>query len=125
MWAPEPDWGLPTLPSGWREIELMSSSNELRATFDAAAEIYDAARPDYPAQLYRDLIELSGLRQGAELGCGGKSGGTAGITIPRSASIQRRLGCGRWKMAAKDWSATGATCWSRGLRPRSPTLQRC
>lgn len=51
----------------------MSSSKELRATFDAAAESYDAARPDYPAELYRHLIELSGLRRGAELleiGCG-------------------------------------------------------
>lgn len=51
----------------------MSRSNELRATFDAAAEIYDAARPDYPAELYRDLIELSGIRPGTELleiGCG-------------------------------------------------------
>lgn len=51
----------------------MSRSHELRGTFDGAAEVYDAARPDYPSALYRDLVELSGIGPGAnllELGCG-------------------------------------------------------
>lgn len=51
----------------------MTNPQELRATFDGAAEIYEAARPDYPADLYRDLIDLSGIGPSSELleiGCG-------------------------------------------------------
>ena len=45
----------------------------LRESFDGAAEAYHSARPDYPTELFDDLIELAGLRPGAELlevGCG-------------------------------------------------------
>lgn len=44
----------------------------LRRTFDAAADLYDGARPDYPEQLFDDLIGLAGLERGAlllEIGC--------------------------------------------------------
>jgi SAM-dependent methyltransferase len=44
----------------------------LRATFDTAAERYQQARPEYPAELYRDLARLAGLRPGSrllEVGC--------------------------------------------------------
>ena len=44
-----------------------------RESFDGAAELYDAARPDYPAELIDDLIELADLQPGAdllEIGCG-------------------------------------------------------
>src|SRR5262245_58886553 len=44
-----------------------------RATFDSTAELYDAARPEYPAQLFADLIALSSLEPGdrlLEIGCG-------------------------------------------------------
>jgi SAM-dependent methyltransferase len=39
----------------------MASDVELRATFDAAAASYQDARPDYPGELYDDLLELTGL----------------------------------------------------------------
>jgi SAM-dependent methyltransferase len=45
----------------------------LRESFDGVAEVYDAARPDYPSELFDDLIHLSRLRPGSELlevGCG-------------------------------------------------------
>jgi SAM-dependent methyltransferase len=45
----------------------------LRDSFDAAAEIYDSARPDYPAELFDDLLRLAEIRPGAkllEVGCG-------------------------------------------------------
>src|SRR5207253_9584919 len=45
----------------------------LRTTFEEVAELYDVARPGYPAQLYDDLSALAGLRAGArvlEIGCG-------------------------------------------------------
>jgi SAM-dependent methyltransferase len=44
----------------------------LRATFDSAAELYQQARPDYPATLYDELIRLAGLRPPGrllEIGC--------------------------------------------------------
>ncbi len=51
----------------------MSDERErLRTTFDAAAERYQRARPEYPAALYDTLVELAGLRAGdrlLEVGC--------------------------------------------------------
>ena len=47
--------------------------NQLRATFDGAAELYERARPGYPATLFDDLAELTGLHPDAralEVGCG-------------------------------------------------------
>lgn len=45
----------------------MTDARELRWTFDTAADAYDAARPDYPPQLYDDLIAQTRLTPGAEL----------------------------------------------------------
>lgn len=45
----------------------MASDAELRATFDAAAASYQDARPDYPTELYDDLLELTGLTPPARL----------------------------------------------------------
>lgn len=53
---------------------------QLRATFDDAAELYDRARPGYPDALYDDLFALSGLRAGdrvLEIGPG-----TGKATVP-------------------------------------------
>jgi SAM-dependent methyltransferase len=52
----------------------------LRATFDSAADLYQQSRPDYPEELYHDLVRLSGIRPGArllEIGCA-----TGKATIP-------------------------------------------
>jgi SAM-dependent methyltransferase len=52
----------------------------LRVTFDSAAASYHQARPDYPDELYRELIRLTGIGPGdrlAEAGCG-----TGKATIP-------------------------------------------
>ncbi|MGW1184080.1 class I SAM-dependent methyltransferase [Streptomyces drozdowiczii] len=52
----------------------------LRRTFDEDAELYDRARPGYPAALYDDLAELAGARPGSrvlEVGCG-----TGQATVP-------------------------------------------
>jgi SAM-dependent methyltransferase len=52
----------------------------LRATFDSAAHLYQQSRPEYPQQLYNDLVLLAGLRPGdrlLEVGCA-----TGKATIP-------------------------------------------
>jgi hypothetical protein len=45
----------------------MSSDRELRLRFDEAAALYQDARPDYPDQLYVDLLELTALRPPARV----------------------------------------------------------
>jgi SAM-dependent methyltransferase len=49
----------------------------LRHTFNEAAELYDRARPAYPAQLYRDLAAATGRGRLLEIGCG-----TGKATVP-------------------------------------------
>jgi SAM-dependent methyltransferase len=44
----------------------------LRRTFETAADLYDAARPSYPDELFDDLVSLAGLKAGdrlLEIGC--------------------------------------------------------
>ncbi|HZC29793.1 MAG TPA: hypothetical protein VE269_08630, partial [Gaiellaceae bacterium] len=44
----------------------------LRRTFETAAEVYDAARPSYPDELFDDLVSLAALKPGErllEIGC--------------------------------------------------------
>lgn len=44
----------------------------LRRTFETIADRYDAARPDYPSELFDDVVSLAGLEPGArllEIGC--------------------------------------------------------
>jgi SAM-dependent methyltransferase len=53
---------------------------QLRATFDEDAALYDRARPGYPAELFDDLAALARLAAGArivEVGCG-----TGQATVP-------------------------------------------
>lgn len=61
----------------------MKSGKERKAlarTFDRAAGIYHRARPDYPDELFEDLISIAGLQPGnalLEVGCG-----TGKATLP-------------------------------------------
>jgi len=54
-------------------IDLVSASfDPLSRTFDAAAELYERARPAYPSELFDDLIGLAGVQSGdqlLEIGC--------------------------------------------------------
>jgi hypothetical protein len=38
-----------------------------RSTFDQVAELYDRARPRYPAALFDDLAELAGIGPGSKV----------------------------------------------------------
>lgn len=52
----------------------------LRRTFDSAADLYGTARPDYPIEIYDDLVRLADLRHGdrlLEIGCA-----TGKATVP-------------------------------------------
>jgi SAM-dependent methyltransferase len=62
---------------------MHADRERLRATFDSAARLYDAARPNYPAELFDDLVRLAKLRPGdrlLEIGCGA---GKATIPLAR------------------------------------------
>ncbi|NKZ04235.1 methyltransferase domain-containing protein [Actinomadura latina] len=51
----------------------MSHDRRLRTTFDKAAAIYQSARPDYPTELFSDLLAVTGIKPPAQLlevGCG-------------------------------------------------------
>ena len=51
---------------------MSAPDEELRGTFDTAAELYETARPAYPGELIDDLVVLAGLEAGArllEIGC--------------------------------------------------------
>lgn len=51
----------------------MSHDPQLRTTFDRAASLYQKARPDYPDELYADLLTMTGVKPPArllEVGCG-------------------------------------------------------
>ena len=52
----------------------------LRAQFDMAADLYQRARPDYPEELYRTLMDVTGIERGSralEVGCA-----TGKATVP-------------------------------------------
>jgi SAM-dependent methyltransferase len=54
--------------------------DRLKVTFDTVADRYHQARPDYPDELYAELVSATGLRPGdrlLEVGCG-----TGKATIP-------------------------------------------
>ncbi len=54
--------------------------HRLRMTFDAVADLYQQARPEYPEQLYDALVEAAGIKTGdrlLEVGCA-----TGKATIP-------------------------------------------
>jgi cyclopropane fatty-acyl-phospholipid synthase-like methyltransferase len=43
------------------------SPTPMRGVFDEDADLYDRARPGYPAQLFDDLAELAGVGPGCRL----------------------------------------------------------
>jgi SAM-dependent methyltransferase len=52
---------------------MTADRESLRVTFNSAARDYQDARPDYPPELYGDLVTRAGLAPGArllEVGCG-------------------------------------------------------
>jgi SAM-dependent methyltransferase len=55
----------------------------LRETFGSVAELYDRARPEYPAAVYDDLAELAGLEPGSRLLEIGSGTGKATVELAR------------------------------------------
>jgi ubiquinone/menaquinone biosynthesis C-methylase UbiE len=66
-----------------RRMAEGASRHLLRATFDAGADGYDAARPVAPPEVFDDLVEQARLAPGSrvlEIGCG-----TGQATLPLAA----------------------------------------
>lgn len=62
---------------------MTTDRERLAATFDSAADLYQQARPEYPAELYEELIRSTGLAAGdslLEIGC---ASGKATIPLAR------------------------------------------
>jgi SAM-dependent methyltransferase len=67
---------------------MTDSRDSLGGTFDSAAELYEAARPTYPAALFDDLFGLTGLQEGdraLEIGCG--TGKATRAVLERGVSV--------------------------------------
>lgn len=61
-------------------VFVSDDREQLRTTFNSAASLYHQARPEYPAELFDELVWLAGLRPGdrlLEVGCA-----TGKATIP-------------------------------------------
>src|SRR6058998_222796 len=56
---------------------------QLRRTFGTVAEQYDRARPSYPAEVFDDLAELAGLREGSRVVEIGPGTGKATVELVR------------------------------------------
>jgi cyclopropane fatty-acyl-phospholipid synthase-like methyltransferase len=54
-----------------------------RASFDSAAELYEAARPAYPEELFDDLVTLTGLHTGSSILEVGSGTGKATFPLAR------------------------------------------
>ncbi|HEU5198849.1 MAG TPA: class I SAM-dependent methyltransferase [Ktedonobacterales bacterium] len=54
-----------------------------RASFDSAAELYDAARPAYPEELFEDLVALTGLHADSSILEVGSGTGKATLPLAR------------------------------------------
>ena len=53
--------------------EMTDERESRRTTFDAAADRYDRARPEYPDDLFDELVRRTNLTRGSlvlEVGCG-------------------------------------------------------
>ncbi len=76
--------------SGWEPsgrppamMVAMTGDRRKRLTFDSAAQLYHQARPDYPPELYDELVRRTALRPGdqlLEIGC---ASGKATIPLAR------------------------------------------
>ena len=61
----------------------MTDRDRLKTTFDSAAQLYQQARPEYPGELYDELVRLADLRSGDRLLEIGAATGKATVPLAR------------------------------------------
>jgi hypothetical protein len=78
---------------------MTDERESMRATFDAAADRYDRARPEYPDELFDELVRRTNLTRGSQAPMSSRGRGQAvrGIGLrchrlehhPREVSLER------------------------------------
>jgi SAM-dependent methyltransferase len=130
VWGWEGDLGVGGGGLGFFYVDGISERERLRGTFDAAAEEYQDARPEYPDALYEALISLTGVvarvDELCEVGC---ASGKATLPLARrgfaiscvelggalAAEARRNLaGFGRVRVDHADFES-----WAPGQAPGS------
>ena len=67
----------------WNDPGVHAERDTVRTTFDSSSATYQSARPDYPDELFDDLLAVTGLAPPADLlevGCGP---GNASVPLAR------------------------------------------
>jgi SAM-dependent methyltransferase len=84
---------------------VSETRDRLRLTFDSSADLYEAARPAYPEELFDDLVALAELRPGdrlLEIGC------ATGKATRRCSSASSPS---RASSLARSWRSTRGAPW--------------
>jgi SAM-dependent methyltransferase len=97
----------------------------LRSTFDQAAELYDRARPRYPAALFDDLAALAGIGPGSNVLEIGPGTGQATVALAERGCrvVAVELGAALAAVARRNLAQAGYERWDPETPPGGVPLR--